>query len=63
MTIAVNVQGGTGAGSKRPLKEIRWTHDCKRTWRASENMAGGWVTRNRELTAYSCPDCGTRRPT
>lgn len=50
MTIAVNVQGGTGAGKKRPLIVRAWWHNCPVT------------SREVELSAYSCPDCGTRRP-
>jgi hypothetical protein len=56
MTFAVKVEGGTGAGRKRPLRDkpADWIHVCQ-----TAPLSGG-----RELAGYltRCPDCGTRRP-
>ena len=51
MTFAINVQGGTGAGRKRPLRE----------------KPNGWMCDCREFTVkpgylVKCDDCGARRP-
>ena len=52
MTFAIKVNGGTGAGCKRPLRDkpAAWTHPC--TLGVVRELSGHWTR---------CPDCGTQR--
>jgi len=56
MAILIHVSGGTNAGWKRQKALAKWAHDCI----ARHGGEPTWI--GRILTAYSCPDCGARRP-
>lgn len=61
--ISVNVQGGTGAGKRRPFEgaPIEWACACF----VPLARRGKWeVGTRRTNPGYlaACPDCGERRP-
>lgn len=53
-----HIQGGTNAGWRIVKQPEQWTHTCTAGTTADYKPVEAKVT----LSSYSCPMCGTRRP-